>query len=100
MFTPHYAASFLGAAEAAYEYAIGYVARQGKQDDPYVQHRVGGMAVNVESAHLWLRHVAGLWDAGRHEDAASAGSRARHAVEHLALGTLDHCVRVCGARVR
>jgi alkylation response protein AidB-like acyl-CoA dehydrogenase len=97
-FIPHYAASFLGAAEAAYEYALEYVQRQGKATDPYVQQRVGSMAVNVETAHLWLRHVAHLWDSGRRSEAQLAGSRARHLVEHLALQTVDHCVRACGAR--
>lgn len=52
VFIPHYAASFLGAAEAARDYAVAYVMQQGKASDPYVQQRVGSMAVNVESAHL------------------------------------------------
>lgn len=97
-FIPHYAASFLGAAEAAYEYAVEYVLRQGKATDAYVQQRVGRMAVNVETAYLWLRHVANLWDSGRRAQAQLAGSRARHLIEHLALETVDHCVRACGAR--
>ena len=75
-FIPHYAASFLGAAEAAYEYAIEYVMRQSKVTDPYVQQRVGSMAVNVESAYLWLRHVARLWDSGHRDEARLTGSRA------------------------
>jgi alkylation response protein AidB-like acyl-CoA dehydrogenase len=97
-FIPHYAASFLGAAEAARDYAVAYAKQQGKASDPYVQQRVGSMAVNVESAHLWLRHVARMWDTGRRDDARLAGSRARHVVEHLALETVDHCIRACGAR--
>ncbi|HEX5120002.1 MAG TPA: acyl-CoA dehydrogenase family protein [Pseudonocardiaceae bacterium] len=97
-FIPHYAASFLGAAEGAYEYAVEYVMRQSKVTDPYVQQRVGSMAVNVESAYLWLRHVARLWDSGHRDQARLTGSRARHVVEHLALETVDHCVRACGAR--
>lgn len=97
-FIPHYAASFLGAAEAAYDYAFEYVMRQGKGTDPYVQQRVGSMAVNVESAYLWLRHVARLWDTGFRDEARLTGSRARHVVEHLALETVDHCIRACGAR--
>ncbi|GAB2960557.1 acyl-CoA dehydrogenase family protein [Saccharothrix stipae] len=97
-FIPHYAASFLGAAEAAYRYTLEYVARQHKSTDAYVQQRVGAMAVAVETGQLWLKHVADLWDAGRTEQARMAGSRARHLAEHLALDTLDHCVRACGAR--
>jgi alkylation response protein AidB-like acyl-CoA dehydrogenase len=97
-FIPHYAASFLGAAEAAYEYAIEYLTHQGKGADPYVQQRVGAMLVNVESAHLWLQYVAGLWDRGDRTAAQLAGSRARHVIEHLAEETLHHCIRACGAR--
>ena len=97
-FIPHYAASFLGAAEAAYDYALEYLRSQKKTDDPYIQHRIAKMSMNVETAHLWLRHVAGLWHAGRREEAQLAGSRARHLVEHLAVETLDHCIRACGAR--
>ena len=97
-FIPHYAASFLGAAEAAYDYALEYLVHQGKGGDPYVQQRVGSMLVNVESAHLWLQHVAGLWDRGDREAAQLAGSRARHVIEHLAERTVHHCIRACGAR--
>jgi alkylation response protein AidB-like acyl-CoA dehydrogenase len=56
------------------------------------------MSVAVETGQLWLRHVAELWDSGRRPEARIAGSRARHLVEHLALETVDHCVRACGAR--
>jgi alkylation response protein AidB-like acyl-CoA dehydrogenase len=97
-FIPHYAASFLGAAEAAYEHAIEYLTHQGKGGDPYVQQRVGSMLVNVESAHLWLQYVAGLWDRGDRPAAQLAGSRARHVIEHLAEETVHHCIRACGAR--
>jgi alkylation response protein AidB-like acyl-CoA dehydrogenase len=95
---PHYAASFLGAAEGAQSYAVEYIKRQGKGGDPYVQQRVGRMAVHLQTGHLWLSHVAGLWDSGQRSQAQSAGTRARHLVEHLALSTVDNCVRACGAR--
>lgn len=97
-FIPHYAATFLGAAEAAYDYAFEYVTTQNKIDDPYVQHHIGQMSVNVETAHLWLRHVARLWETGQYREAQIAGSRARHVVEHLAEDTVKHCIRACGAR--
>jgi len=97
-FIPHYAATFLGAAEAAYDYAMEYVTSQNKIDDPYVQHHIGQMSVNVETAHLWLRHVARLWETGRYLEAQLAGSRARHVVEHLAESTVKDCIRACGAR--
>src|SRR5258708_4615823 len=98
-FVPHYAASFLGAAEAAYHYGVDFITNQQKTDDPYIQHHVATMALNVETAHLWLRHIADLWESGRYAEAQAAGSKARHLVEHLAQETVDHCVRACGARV-
>ena len=54
--------------------------------------------IDVETAHLWLRHVARQWEAGRREDARLAGSRARHVIEHLAEGVVKHCIRAFGAR--
>jgi alkylation response protein AidB-like acyl-CoA dehydrogenase len=97
-FIPHYAATFLGAAEAAYDYALNYITTQQKIEDPYVQHHLGQMSVNVETAHLWLRHVARLWETGRYLEAQLAGSRARHVVEHLAEDTVKQSIRACGAR--
>jgi alkylation response protein AidB-like acyl-CoA dehydrogenase len=97
-FAPHYAASFLGAAEGAYDYTLEHLKAQSKGGDPYVQQRVARMSIHLDTAHLWLRHVARLWDEGRREEAQLAGSRARHLVEHLAEETVQHAVRACGAR--
>jgi alkylation response protein AidB-like acyl-CoA dehydrogenase len=97
-FIPHYAATFLGAAEAAYDYALSYIKSQRKIEDPYVQHHIGQMSVDVETAHLWLKQVAHLWETGRYLEAQIAGSRARHVVEHLAEETVKECIRACGAR--
>src|SRR5436190_2154383 len=97
-FIPHYAATFLGAAEAAFDYTMDYVVSQNKTEDPYIQHHLGQMSVNVETAHLWLKHVAELWETGRYQEAQIGGSRARHVVEHLAEETVRHAIRACGAR--
>lgn len=97
-FIPHYAATFLGAAEAAFDYALNYIKSQNKINEPYVQHHIGQMSVNVETVHLWLKQVAHLWETGRYLEAQIAGSRARHVVEHLAEDTVKDCIRACGAR--
>jgi alkylation response protein AidB-like acyl-CoA dehydrogenase len=97
-FSPHYAATFLGGAEAAYEYALASIKTQQRQDDPYVAHRTAQMSMNVETADLWLKHVAELWDQARIEEAKIAGIRARCTVEKLAMEIIDHSVRACGAR--
>jgi alkylation response protein AidB-like acyl-CoA dehydrogenase len=97
-FIPHYAATFLGAAEAAYEFALDYLKSQQKANDPYIHHHVAAISIDIESAHLWLRHVARQWEAGRSEEAQLAGSRARHVIEHLAEDAVKRCIRACGAR--
>jgi alkylation response protein AidB-like acyl-CoA dehydrogenase len=97
-FSPHYGATFIGGAEAAYEYALNYVRVQNKMQDPYVQHRIASMALDLESAHLWLHNVANLWESGQRENAKSAGNRARFLLERWATDIVDHAVRACGAR--
>jgi alkylation response protein AidB-like acyl-CoA dehydrogenase len=97
-FSPHYGATFVGGAEGAYEYALEYVRAQDRTSDPYVQHRVATMALNLESAHLWLCRVADLWQAGRKAEARSAGNRARYLLEGWATETVQHAVHTCGAR--
>jgi alkylation response protein AidB-like acyl-CoA dehydrogenase len=97
-FSPHYGATFLGGAEAAYEYALEYIRVQAKADDPYVQHRVATMVLNLESGCLWLRRVADLWEAGRSAEARSAGNRARYLLEAWATDTVDQALHTCGAR--
>lgn len=98
LFLPHYAASFLGAAEAAYEYTRDYVRSQAREADPYVQHRVARMQINLDTAHLWLRHVGELWGNGDRREAALAGSRVRYLVERLADDTVREAIHACGAR--
>ncbi|MEC4985059.1 MAG: acyl-CoA dehydrogenase family protein [Oscillatoria sp. PMC 1068.18] len=97
-FTPQYGAAFLGSAEGAYEYALAYVKKQGKEDDPYVQHRIAQSAMNLETMQLWLRHTATLWETGQHSEAKRAGNRTRYLTENLAMETLNHCLKTCGAR--
>lgn len=97
-FVPHYAASFLGAAEGARAYAVDYLAAQGRGGDPFVQQRVAKMTILIQTGDLWLRHVARLWREGRRDEARIAGSSARHVVEHAAEETVQHAIRACGAR--
>ena len=89
---------WLGAAEAAYDFALEYLIAQNKVSDPYIQHHIAQMAINVETAYLWLRHVAQMWETDRRAEAQLAGSRARHIIEYLAEDTVKRCIRVCGAR--
>ena len=76
---------------------LDYIRVQNKASDPYVQHRVATMALNLESAHLWLRRVAELWEAGRQSEARSAGNRARYLLEMWATDTVEQALHACGA---
>ncbi|QTR49474.1 acyl-CoA dehydrogenase family protein [Candidatus Thiothrix anitrata] len=96
--TPQYAATFLGAAEAAYDYTLSYVKNQHRQNDPFIQQRVAKMRMNIQSAHMWLDHVAALWRDKRLEEAKLAGNMARYQIEQLATQTVDHATHACGAR--
>ncbi|QEH38564.1 Putative acyl-CoA dehydrogenase YdbM [Aquisphaera giovannonii] len=98
LFSPHYGATFLGGAEGACDYALDYIRAQDKAGDPYVQQRVATMALNLESAHLWLRRVADLWQARRAAEARSAGIRARYLLEAWATDTVRQALHTCGAR--
>jgi alkylation response protein AidB-like acyl-CoA dehydrogenase len=97
-FTPHYAASFLGAAESAFEFTTKYLTCQKKGGDPYVQQHIGQIAINVETAQLWLGYVASLWEARRYDEAKQTGIRARYLIDRLASDTVQRCIQACGAR--
>jgi alkylation response protein AidB-like acyl-CoA dehydrogenase len=97
-FAPHYGATFLGGAEAAFEYAHAYATKDERESDPFVEQRLGQMSLNIECAHLYLEHVSRLWDAGRPREAMRAGIRARFLVEKWAAETVDHVIKACGAR--
>ena len=98
-FIPHYAATFLGAAEAAYEFALDYVA------DAEEGRRSRTCSITSRRwRSTWRRRTCGCGTSracGRPdgvEEARLAGSRARHVIEHLAEETVKHCIRACGAR--
>jgi alkylation response protein AidB-like acyl-CoA dehydrogenase len=95
---PQYAATFLGGAEATYQYTLSHIESQQRQHDPFIQHRVGKMAINIQSAHLWLDHVAHLWNAGDVDTAKSTGNMVRYQVEQWVTQTVEHAVHACGAR--
>ncbi len=97
-FVPNYAASFLGAAEAAFDYALESVRTQDRSGDPDVQRHVAKMSNNIETSLLWLSRVARLWESKQIEKARMAGSRTRYLTEILAEDTVKRAIRVCGAR--
>ena len=97
-FTPHYAASFLGAACGAYDYTVEYISSQNKQSDPYVQHNLATIHMNLETIELWLARVADQL-AGNDQAAAQLdGNKLRYLAEKLAEDSVRRCIKLCGAR--
>jgi len=97
-FTPQYTATFLGGAESAYEYALNYIHTQQKGHNPYLQHRIAKMSLNLKTAHLWLREVATLWETNNIEAAKMEGNNARYLIEQLTTEVVAHAISACGAR--
>jgi alkylation response protein AidB-like acyl-CoA dehydrogenase len=97
-FTPHYAVSFLGALEGAFEYTLAAVKAQKRQEDPYVQHHIANIKMNIDTLELWLNQVAHKLDQGLNEEAREAASKFRYLAEQLAEDGVKQCIKVCGAR--
>lgn len=96
--TPQYAATFLGGAEAAFEYTQKYIAKQNRGGDPYVQHRIAKMAINIHSANLWLKKTSDHWANRENNEAELSSTISRYIIEQLATETIQHAIHICGAR--
>jgi len=97
-FTPHYAVSFLGALDGAYEYALETVASQNRQQDPYVQHHIAKIKLNIDTLDLWLNQVAFHLDQNNNLAAQEAASQFRVLAEQLSEEGVQRCIKICGAR--
>lgn len=97
-FTPHYAASFLGAASGAYDYAVEYISSQNKRTDPYVQHNLATIKINLETVELWLARVADKLSGKDQSAARLDGCKLRYLAEVLAEDSVKRCIKMCGAR--
>ncbi len=98
-FIPHYAATFLGAAEAAYDYALDYITTQNKirRSVRAAPHRADVCERrNRPPVAADMSLVCGK--RASISKRRSRGSRARHVMEHLAEDTVKQCIRACGAR--
>lgn len=96
--TPQYAATFLGGAEAAFDYTLNYIKKQNRSQDPYVQHRIAKMSMNVDTCNLWLQKTSDHWGRGEIEKAKLASNASRYYIEQLVTETLQHAIHICGAR--
>ncbi|WDE01622.1 acyl-CoA dehydrogenase family protein [Thalassomonas actiniarum] len=97
-FTPHYGVSFLGALDAAYEYALNIVNSQQRQQDPYVQQHIARVKLNIDTLSLWMNQVASSLDHQQFDSAREQGAQFRYLAEQLAQEGVALCIKICGAR--
>lgn len=97
-FTPHYAISFLGALEAAYEYALKTVHSQNRESDPYVQHHIAEIKLNIETLDLWSDCVAKKLNQFDQVGVGIAANKFRYLSQQLAEEGVRKCIQICGAR--
>lgn len=96
-FIPHFSASFLGAATAAYEFACAYLRQRNKADDPVLQNLIAQARVAIDLLDAHLIATALSWTSGDRDVAALRSNMCRAAGEKLAMEAVGLAVRVCGA---
>ncbi|MGE0154976.1 MAG: acyl-CoA dehydrogenase family protein [Reyranellaceae bacterium] len=96
-FIPHFSASFLGAATAAYEFACDYLRQRRKADDPVLQNHIGQARVALDLLDAHLVATAQLWNSGDRDAAALRCNMCRAAGEQLAMEAVGRAIRVSGA---
>lgn len=96
--TPQYAATFLGGAEAAYAYSLEYIQKQNRGTDPYVQHRLAKMYMNIATCNMWLEKTSMHWGRGELDEARLASNSTRYYIEQLVTESIQHAIHICGAR--
>lgn len=96
-FIPHFSASFLGAATAAYDFAVAYIQQRGKTGDAIVQHQVAQMKVALDLLDSHLVATAQAWTSGDHAAAGLKSNICRAMGEMQAMEVVHLAVRMCGA---
>ena len=102
-----FAAVQLGGAEALLDATRAMLQGMGRTDDPYQQHRIGEMAIAIESGYHWLLGASEMVDLS-----PGAGNRSQHdiertlsyahmtrlAIERICLDVMERAERSAGAR--
>lgn len=96
--TPQYSCTFLGGAEASLDHTLEYVRMRKGEQDPYIQHRIARMKMNIETCLHWLDRTAGFWEANELAQAKLSGNMTRWQLEQLSMETVQHALHICGAR--
>ena len=100
-----YCATYLGVAEAAYEFAHEYAATKTFAPDPNpishhpnAQARIAEMSVLLEAANLLLRRAAMAVESGDERERTLALNQAKYFIGETALQVTDLALKVVGGR--
>ena len=100
-----YAAVYVGLAEAALDFTLGYAkTRVVKPDnvavaqDPTVQRHLGGLLVHLDAARLVLRDAAAGWAAADVAERAALANRAKYLGTEVSLEVTSRAIQVVGGR--
>src|SRR5439155_8139423 len=98
-FTLAFAANHLGAAQSAFDFALGWVReRDYMARSDLTQHMLGEMASDLAGARAALYAAAAVWEDGDHDRAELESIKALHLAKRVVLDTTRHAFDVCGAR--
>ncbi|MBM0743430.1 acyl-CoA dehydrogenase family protein [Phormidium sp. CLA17] len=106
-----FAAVQLGGAEALLDATREYLQSLNRTSDPYQQHRLGRMAIAIESGNLWLQGAANqvkayapMFGGNPHhppqqsDQLVAYANMVRTAIEQICMETIQLCERSVGTR--
>jgi alkylation response protein AidB-like acyl-CoA dehydrogenase len=94
-----FAAVNVGGMHAVLDTAALHLRETKRRDDPHQRHRLGQMAIEVETGYAWLEHAARFWasmDRREKGDVIAPLTAARLAIERAALNVLELAERSVG----
>jgi alkylation response protein AidB-like acyl-CoA dehydrogenase len=99
-FTLGFAANHLGAAQAAFDFALEFVReREYMARSDLTQHMLGELASELAGTRAALYAAAEVWERGDHDRAELESIKALHLAKRTVLDTTRRAFDICGARV-
>jgi alkylation response protein AidB-like acyl-CoA dehydrogenase len=95
-----FAAVHVGGMHAVLDATVTHLRSAKRLSDPYQQHRLGQMAIAVDTGYAWIERAAGFWaeiGTSRDAGAVTTANAARLAIENVALRVLESAERGVGA---
>jgi alkylation response protein AidB-like acyl-CoA dehydrogenase len=95
-----FAAVHVGGMHAVLDATVTHLRSAKRLSDPYQQHRLGQMAIAVDTGYAWIERAASCWaeiGTSRGASAVTTANGARLAIENAALRVLESAERGVGA---